>query len=191
MLCGLSSQAIGDEPHFSMYDPYIALEFDSRSTKFDLAPPALAHTLKSQPKHTWLFGYFDDSSSSGRKYYVVAALIPDYNEENGMMRGYVANQGGLIISEAENYKFIGMPDMIDDLGLPKRVVNGLAHDVVERLMRAFGGKSALQIAIAEKKVRLDGIAHLSSLSIAEALREAGITNVCVEEKCGGTHCLCQ
>lgn len=181
---------LAGETSNTMSDPFASLDFNPAIGKFDLAPAALARSLKAPTETTWLFALYDDTQHTGYMYYVVASLVPDFSVENQHPRALVVNRGGIIVKEGDRYRFLGVPNDIGELGLPERIVQGLTANGAVRLVKAFGGKAELRQTIAKYWCRLDGVAHVAP-PMAKALRELGITNVCAEEKCNLPECPCR
>lgn len=144
-------------------DPLVGLYVDTATAGLNHLPEDIRKGARLQPDEYWVFASYDDSARTGDRYFIISR-----GRKFGMFGMIVVvNNGKYRIDAAENF---------DNRGLPNYVVRALAQDAVVHLIRIFGSKEAVQKKITEEWKKLNGNAQVVP-AMADALREAGITNV--------------
>jgi hypothetical protein len=169
-----------------MEDPLVQLSFDPAKRSFEPAPPALVELIAKERKvklgKHWVFASFDDPAT-GDRYLVVSGFMRRVEEDAKPPRvgSPEPNPGVLAVFQGGSYKIMGDVGGFGvgmfQMDIPNNVMKPLMRDYVARLTRAWGGKDNVQKAIAEQWTQTNGIARLQK-PMAEAMREAGISNVC-------------
>ncbi len=163
------------DPVVKMIDPLLGLHFDPRIIRFEPAPEGALRALRYGRGQNWLFASYDDSSQSGNRYFIIAGLVPTQLDTEPPRESdkLSPNFGVVYAVKGNSYKALGVPDLLYDDKEPlvsERVMLGLTHDAVARLISAFGGNAALQ-KVLSKEPGQDTIPK----PLVEALRRAGIS----------------
>lgn len=132
-------------------DPIFGIYFNPNKLIFEGAPDAIYNCdadLKERKGDLFLFG----KTIKGEKtYYLVYGWI-EMGGEKGNVRHYTGedDQGIIVVVSPDGCKYINggfawSPDLSDrqlaeQIGITSEVVNALLSDVVEREIKAFGGK---------------------------------------------------
>jgi hypothetical protein len=166
-------------------DPLVHLAFDRENVVFETAPSAIGELIINkynvQLNKQWLFATFVDPSTNDQ-YFIVAGMM--VSKDPRMKDQLVEDPGVIAKKTGDRYQILGdaRPDQLFHNNIPEAVINGLVHDYVDRLIRAWGSKEKVMDAITRnytgKDMVTDGIAPLSK-QLADEMRERGITNVCV------------
>lgn len=145
------------ERTITMHDPLLGLPYDTKVIHFERAPEEFCRAHKRWCNPCWVYAVFDDGPRSKNRYMIMAGLA-DPLEDPWVKRDYrerIPDQGGVYVFDGKEYELVLAGDDLNFSehvsSLPSGVFAGLMRDGSERLMRAFGGREAVQNAINKVK----------------------------------------
>jgi len=157
-----------------MSDPILGLDFNFKSSSIDTVPAKIVKALHMRKGQYWIFATYDDTSQSGSRYMIISGLAHmKLDTKPSKMGGVEPDFGAVIVERAGKYKALGVPDRMlsGDLKLNDRVIRGLVHDAITRLIRIFGSRDSLQDEI---KKQWKGEADFQPM-VRDALQQEGIS----------------
>jgi len=154
-----------DIPPKILWEPLLGLQFDRDLIRFERLPPqvfASCPTLadrESIKSHWYVFAM--TTRGNGEIYYLVGGYsvrthpnppeIPKYQlDDAGVI--FRINRGRCSVYE-EAARNMFAPNMADEI--PASILQALAHDHLQRLMRAFAGSSRLREALRKQRIAMD------------------------------------
>lgn len=166
-----------------MTDPILGLEYSVRSVLFDQFPNTVTWKSKAPKLRdgvNWIFASFVDPKQRSDEYLIVAGMSQTWLDTEPATRGdYELTSGTVLLRRAGKYRVVGSYDKLYGmLGLSEKVVDGLLQNAVARIVRAFGGKEALEAAWG----RSSGVVSLEP-ALVRAFTNAGVSlsNLAVRE----------
>lgn len=179
LLCQASDPAQPADSAVEMVDPLVQLQFDSGKYHLLPAPSEIVEVIAKARnvelgKH-WIFASVRDDVVRSDQYLIVAGIM-----RRSQNRKWEPDPGVLVLKRDNRFLIIGDADGVGlyELNVPEKVMKELMRDYVERLIRAWGSSMRVQEFIAEQWTETGGVARLGR-PLVEAMREMGITNVCV------------
>lgn len=158
----------------NMTDPLIGLEYDVKSVLFDRFPRSVKWEQgapRTRDGINWVFAVCVDADHPGSEYWIVAGLSRTWLDTEPPSRGdYEETAGAVLVKRAGRYRVLGSyGKLYKMLGLPEETVSCLLRDAVERMIRAYGSKSALEAAWG----RSTGVISVDP-ALARAFEDAGV-----------------
>jgi len=157
-----------------MTDPLIGLEYEPKSVVFDRFPRAVKWESGAPgigDGINWVFSVCVDADHLGDEYWIVAGLSRSWLDTEPPSRGdYEETAGTVLVKRAGRYRVLGSyGKLYKMLGLSEKIVGCLLRDAVERMVRAYGGKGALEAAWG----RSTGVISVEP-ALARAFEDAGV-----------------
>lgn len=145
-----------------LIDPFFLIDYDSRNVHFELMPPMIETRCTSMHDHyvkAWVYGHLKTVDA---EYFIVDGYVKRPSEEGSSSRVVPEEGDGFFIElHGEQCSVLPAPSVLFEEAhvekpagerqtIPESDLNAIAADLIQRYVKAFGGRTAFLRQISQQ-----------------------------------------